>query len=237
MRPHRLLNLLAANAGRGEFRCEANTILLYDVIVSSDADAAWLGGTSVETIVRALGGMTGPLALRINSPGGDVFAAVALAQAVRAYEGGVTVHVDGLAASAASIVAIAGDRVIMAPGAMMMIHKAWTIALGNSVEFLETAALLEKIDGEIAQAYTRKTGRDDDFSALMAAETWLTAEEAMALGLADAMAEAKPKVAAAWDLSAYAGAPAQAASEIEPAPSNTEHRSRVHAARMLAFTA
>jgi ATP-dependent Clp protease protease subunit len=89
-----------------------------------------------------------------------VFAGVAMAQAIRAYPGKVTAHVDGLAASAASAVAVAADEAVMAPGSMMMIHNAWTIALGNRHDFMELAALLEKIDGDLAQAYAKRSGGD-----------------------------------------------------------------------------
>jgi ATP-dependent protease ClpP protease subunit len=158
MRPTKLLNLLASNAKRGSFRAEDNTIYLYDVIVASDADAEWFGGVSAEAFVKALAGMTGDVALHINSPGGDVFAGVAMAQAIRAYDGKITAHVDGLAASAASAVAVACDDSIMAPGSMMMIHNAWTIALGDRHDFMDTAALLEKIDGDLAKAYAKRAG-------------------------------------------------------------------------------
>lgn len=211
MRPNRLLNLLARNEGRGAFKAEGNTIFLYDVIVASEADAAWLGGVSAEAFVKTLASLTGPVLVRINSPGGDVFAGVAMAQAVRAYADGVTVQVDGLAASAASVVAVAAGETIMAQGAMMMIHKAWTIDLGNADDFRATAALLDKIDGEIVAAYARKCGDSTDFAALMAAETWMTADEAVSMGLADKVdatpAKAPQAQARAWDLSAYSKAP------------------------------
>jgi ATP-dependent Clp protease protease subunit len=86
------------------------------------------------------GGLSGDVPCASTLPGGDVFAGVAMAQAIRAYPGKVTAHIDGLAASAASAVAVAADEAIMAPGSMMMIHNAWTIALGNRHDFMDTAA-------------------------------------------------------------------------------------------------
>jgi ATP-dependent Clp protease protease subunit len=210
MRPTKLLNLLASNAKRGSFRAEGNTIYLYDVIVASDADAQWFGGVSAESFVKALAGLSGEVALHINSPGGDVFAGVAMAQAIRAYPGKVTAHIDGLAASAASAVAVAADEAIMAPGSMLMIHNAWTIALGNRHDFLDTAALLEKIDGDLAQAYAKRSGGDvADYAAMMDKETWLTADETVELGLANAIAPEKTiENLAKFDLSAFEAAPA-----------------------------
>ena len=94
---------------------------------------------------------------------------------------------------------------------MMMIHKAWSIALGNADDFMATASLLEKIDGTIAETYVAaaaKRGKEGaDFEALMAAETWLTGAEAVEVGLADSIAEDGPKASATWDLSAYDKAP------------------------------
>lgn len=246
MRP-KLLNLLARNAKRGEFRAEDNTIFLYDVIVGSDEEASWFGGVSPEAFARQLAGMTGTVHLRINSPGGDVFASRAMAQAMREHDGDIIAHVDGYAASAASLIAVSASRCIMAPGSFLMIHKAWTIAMGNSDEFTSTAALLDKIDATLAQTYADKTGGTaDEFSALMAAETWFTPAEALDLGLADEVATSTAKAQASWDLSAYARPPAAvAAPEPDPEPQpepalapvdNSERRARIHAARMLAHS-
>src|SRR3546814_3763793 len=102
--------------------------------------------------------MEGPCSCRIDSPGGDVFGGRAIAQAIREYSGEVTCHIDGLAASAASYIAIAGDRVVAAPGAFLMIHRAWTFALGNCNDLVAQAGVLEKIDGTIAASYAAKAG-------------------------------------------------------------------------------
>lgn len=236
MHKNRLLNLLANNARRGEFRAEANTIYLYDVIVSSKEEAEWFGGVDAETFAQTLKGMSGDVSLRINSPGGDVFAARAMAQAMREHDGTITAHVDGYAASAASFLTSVADRTVVAPGAMLMIHKAWSLAVGNSDDFMATAALLEKIDGTIAETYTaaaeRRGKEPSDFIALMAAETWLTGAEAVEIGLADEVASESPKASARWDLSAYANAPAPEP-EPEPEPETIEQNRPNFAADML----
>lgn len=223
----KLLNLLARNAKKGEFRAESgengNTIYIYDVIVASEADAEWFGGIAADSFVQALKGMTGDVALRINSPGGDVFGAKAMAQAIREYNGGqITAHVDGYAASAATFITSVADRTIMSQGSMLMIHKAWTIALGNADDFKATAVLLDKIDGTIAETYAAAATRRDvdpsDFVALMASETWLTAQEAIELGLADEQAGDTPKAKLKWDLSAYDHPPSAAGTDVVEAP-------------------
>lgn len=244
MRPNKLLNLLAANRKRGEFRAEGNTIFVYDVLVSSDADAEWFGGVSAEGFAKQLASMSGPVLLRINSPGGDVFAGMAMAQAIRSYDGEVTAQVDGVAASAASVVAVAADKTTMAQGSMMMVHNAWTIALGNASDFRETAALLDKIDGEIVGIYEAKAGEGQDFAAMMAEETWLTGKEAIAAGLADEESAAKIKNQLRWDLSAFSNvpdvepeAPPEPVAEVvqaqEPDENEIERRARQHRVRML----
>lgn len=249
MRQNKLLNLLARNARRGEFRAEGNTLYVYDVIVSSKADAEWFGGVDAETFVQTLKGMSGDVTIRVNSPGGDVFGGRAMAQAIRDHDGAVTVHVDGYAASAASFLTAAADKVVMAQGSFQMIHNAWTVAMGNKGDFLATAELLEKIDGSIADSYViaaGKRGKEADaaaFAALMDKETWLTAAEAIDLGLADEVAETAVKAAVRWDVSAYECAPADLANvaeavavaaqaQAQPEINETEQRIRQHEARM-----
>jgi ATP-dependent Clp protease protease subunit len=205
----KLLNLLALNRARGSstIKAEGNVIYVYDVIVASDEDAAWMGGCSAEGVVKALRSMTGPVEMRINSPGGDVFGGRAVASAMREYPGKITACVDGFAASAASLLAVSADECVMAPGSFLMIHKAWTIALGNADDFMATAALLEKIDGSLVETYTAKAGAGHDWSALLAAETWLSAQESVDMGLADRVSEQAVKNVVEWDLSAYASPP------------------------------
>lgn len=224
MRNLHLLNLLARNAKRGEFRADAatNTIYLYDFIVGSDEEAEWFGGVSPGAFARQLAGMTGDVALRINSPGGEVFAARAMGQAIREYPGTVTAHIDGLAASAATTVAVAAAKVVMAPDALFMIHNAWTLAYGNAGDFRATADLLDKIDAGIKDGYAAKGSKSaDEFGAFMAAETWFSAQEAVDCGLCDEIAGAKdaPKdrvkaEASVWDLTAYEAAPKSPARNV-----------------------
>lgn len=252
MKHHRLLNLFAANAKRGAFRAEAetNVIELYDFIVSSEEEAAWFGGVSLEGFARALRGMSGTVHLRINSPGGDVFAGVGMAQLMREYKGEIVAHVDGYAASAASVVAIAASRVVMAPASMMMIHKAWTWGIGNADDLLATAELLEKIDGQLAQAYADRSTRSgkecsaEDFMARMAAETWLTPQEAIDCGLADELAQGEKAAANArsrWDVSAFERPPEQArvedAAAVSASDEEFERDQRLRRARLFALTA
>lgn len=217
-----LLKLLAQNRGRGQFRAEAGadeaTLYLYDAIVGDDLTAEYWGGVSPQAFVKQLAAIDAPVIhLRINSPGGDVFAARAMEQAIREHKSNVIAHIDGYAASAASYLALAADEVHIAQGGFFMIHKAWTMAWGNSDDLISMADLLDKIDESLVATYASETGQTvDQLRAWMAAETWFTADESVQYGFADQIAAAAPKASAAWDLSAYANAPKAAAAP--PAP-------------------
>lgn len=240
------LKLRLANKGaRAEVKADAGTVWLYDFIAADDEEAMWLGGVSPKQFMAALADTQGPVTVRVNSPGGSVFGAQAMVTAMRAHGAPITVQVDSVAASAASVIAVAGERLVMAPGAMLMIHKAWSMTVGNSEDHMQTADLLDKIDGQIAAAYAEKSGGDAaHFAGLMAAETWMTAQEAVDAGLADAVLDKntqRPK--AAWDLSVYANAPDMSKEELEPEKTGTSQekineelqarRQRQLAARLL----
>jgi len=212
-------------------------IFLYDQIVSSEDEAEWWGGVAPESFVKAVYAVDkqATINLRVNSPGGSVFAARAMEQALRAHKGKVVVHIDGLAASAATFVSMAGDEIVMSKGAMFMIHKAWTGMWGNAEDLRKEADLLDKIDGTLAETYADKTGKDiAAITEWMAAETWFTAQEALDAGFATSIAEAEAK-AGAWNLSAYDNAPKaerapapmpEPAPEPEEAMASEDHRKR-----------
>lgn len=186
------------------------TVYLFDMIVDSKDEADWYGGgVWPEQFVKELAGVEADVIhLRINSPGGSVFAARTMETALRQHKAKVIAHVDGYAASAASLLAVACDETEISQGAFFMIHKAWSMAWGNSDDMLATADLLEKIDDALADTYAAKTGLDKEKLAdMMRAETWLSAEESVAMGFADRLAEAKTSAKAAWNLAAYAHAP------------------------------
>jgi len=185
---------------------------LYDVI-----DDYY--GVSATAFVSALNSIkSGDIALHINSPGGDVFSARAMVAAIAAHPSNVTAYVDGLAASAASYVAMSCDSVVMQAGSMLMVHCASCIVWGNSAEMKEMCVLLDKIDDSIAADYARKTGKPaEEMMALMRAETWMSAEESLDMGFADSIVENKKgKPANAWNLAAFKNAPEAKSAPPEP---------------------
>jgi ATP-dependent protease ClpP protease subunit len=149
-------------------------------------------GFRASAVVRALSDYgNGPLTIRINSYGGEVFEGVAIYNALCQHEGEITIYIDGVAASAASLIAMAGDTVYMRPGAQMMIHNPHGGTIGDSSDHATAAAMLEKIEEQAAAIYAEATGMDaDEIRSLMEAETWLPADEAVGFGFATALAEA-----------------------------------------------
>jgi ATP-dependent Clp protease, protease subunit len=205
----KLIQLLADNRGRGgglkvEGATEEEaTVYLYGAIGS------WYG-IEAQEFVRELKAIDAKVIhLRINSPGGDVFEARAMKTAIEQHKAKVIAHVDGLSASAASFLMMGAEEIEISDGAFVMIHNAWTIALGNAEELRGTAQLLDKVDGAIVADYRKRTGQaENKVKAWMAAETWFTADEAVAEGFADRVAEAADKAdARAFNLAAYRNAP------------------------------
>ncbi len=132
--------------------------------------------------------------VRINSPGGDVFAGQAIYSMLKRCKSEVIVYIDGLAASIASIVAMAGDKIIMPKNAMMMIHKPWTYTAGNANDMREQADTLDKVEESLVAVYVDKTGLDaEEIKTLLADETWLTASDALEKGFIDEIEEAELK--------------------------------------------
>ncbi len=146
---------------------------------------------------------SGPITIWINSPGGDCIAASQIYSMLMDYKGDVTVKIDGIAASAASVVAMAGTKVLMAPTALMMIHNPATIAYGDHTDMAKAIEMLEEVKESIINAYEIKTSLSrSKLSHLMDAETWMNAKKAIELGFADDMLEDCKK--AADDEAAYA---------------------------------
>ena len=144
-----------------------------------------------------------PMSLHINCVGGDVFEGMAIYNVLKKRTARTTVYIEGIAASMGSVIALAGDEVIMAENSLFMIHNAWGGAMGEATEIRKTAALLDKISGEIADIYIKKTNLPyNRVKEMMDEETWLSADEAFNLGFIDSISDAI-KVAAKYDVSKF----------------------------------
>lgn len=156
------------------------------------------------------------LDVHINSPGGDIFDGLAIYQALKDHKANVTIRIDGLAASIASVIAMAGDKVVMAPKSSLMIHDGWTMAVGSAKDMRKTADLLDKQSDIIASVYADKTGQPAEFwREIMGDDAWYNAEEALAAGLIDEIeGQEKKTEAEPFDLTVFA----HAGRENAPAP-------------------
>lgn len=187
---------------------DANTISIFDVI----GEDFWTGGgftaKRAAAALRAIG--PNPVAVNINSPGGDMFEGLAIYNLLASHPAEVTVNVMGFAASAASIIAMAGDRVVMAPGSMIMIHRAWGIAVGNTHDFADSAALFQTFDSAMADVYAGRTGLETDELMSMldgpskaSDGTWMSADEAIDKNFADEKANFAQKAGSKAELPSH----------------------------------
>ena len=161
----------------------ANSISMYEAI-----GEGWDGtGVTVKRVAGALRsiGATADVQVNINSPGGDFFEGVAIYNTLREHKGKVTVRVMGLAASAASVIAMAGDEILMGDGAFLMVHNAWAVAIGNRHDMADASARLAPFDAAMANVYAARAGISvAEAAALMDKETWIGAAQAVADGFA-----------------------------------------------------
>lgn len=181
----------------------ATVIEIYDEI------GFW--GVTAKDFSAKLREATGDIVLRLNSPGGDVFDGIAIYNAAVAHPGKVRVEVVGLAASAASLIAMAGDEIAIAENAFFMIHRAWGGTVGNEADHAAAAEILRGVDRAMLATYAARTGQSAAaVRELMNAETWFAGEAAVDAGFADEMIPGAD-VRARFDLSVFAKAPAELA--------------------------
>jgi len=173
------------NGGLKAAASDDNTISVFDVI----GQDYWREGVTAKRIAGALRSMNGAdVTVNINSPGGDMFEGLAIYNLLREYQGKVTVKVLGLAASAASIIAMAGDDIQIGRGAFLMIHNCWVVAIGNRHDFGAMVEYLEPFDNAMADIYSARSGLDSDaIKQMMDGETYIGGSDAIEKGLADSL--------------------------------------------------
>lgn len=197
-------------------------LFIYDDI------GAW--GVTASDFVRDLSAVkSARIVLRINSRGGDVFDGFAIYNSIKKHPAAVATHIEGLAASISSVIALAGDTVDMAENAFFMVHNPYTISVGDAANMRKTADVLDKIRGSIVDAYAAKTGLGAaEVEALMDEESWYTAREARKMGFVDAVME-KEEIRAGYDLSVFNNVPQQVFNALNiscPSPRKLEYALR-----------
>lgn len=162
-----------------------NVITMFDII----GEDFWSGGgVTAKKVAAQLRAIAGPVEVQINSPGGDMFEGIAIYNVLREHPHDVTVKVMGMAASAASIIAMAGDTVEIGAASFLMIHNCWVLAMGNRHDMRETADFLEPFDGAMVDVYAaRSAQKAEDISRWMDAETFMSGSQAIERGFADAL--------------------------------------------------
>ena len=172
-------------------------IMIYDVLV-------WPFNDATELIKNVNAINTKSILVKINSPGGDAFDGISIYNALANHPSKVITRVEGLAASVASIIVMAGNEIQMYQNTMLMIHNAWAYVVGNQQALLEVATVLDKMDNNLIGIYTNKTkGSKKEMAQMMADETWMTAKEAQDKGFIDTILESGKAIKAQFDLSIF----------------------------------
>ncbi|MEV2287065.1 head maturation protease, ClpP-related [Paenibacillus larvae] len=192
-------------------------IFIYGDIVTYQWDEVDTSATSFKEDLDRLGDLS-TINLYINSPGGSVFEGIAIHNMLKRHKAKVNVYVDALAASIASVIAMAGDTIYMPKNSMLMIHNPWIFAWGNAAEMRKIADDLDRIGNSSKQTYLQKAGlklTDEKLQEMLDAETWLSADEAFAYGLCDVVQEASQIAASISDefISRYKNVPKQLVSQ------------------------
>lgn len=178
---------------KAETKGDVATLYIYGAIGESWWEEEAVSAADVRDFLKSTNAST--IHVRLNSLGGDVFDGLAIYNQLKGHDAKIIVHIDGIAASAGSIIAMSGDEIIMPKTSMMMIHNAWTFAYGNASEFLKVADDLQKINDTIIESYLpRFVGTREELVQLLNDETFLTASEAVTFGLADEEVEEVKKI-------------------------------------------
>lgn len=198
----------------------ARTLFLNGTIASE----SWFDDDVTPALFKSdLDSGKGPITVWINSPGGDVWAAAQIYNMLLSYDGKVTVKIDGLAASAASVIAMAGDEVLVSPVSMLMIHNPSTMAMGDKDDLAQAISMLDSVKDSILNAYVKKTGLSKNkLSKLMDDETWMDASKAVELHFADRVME-RPDL--------YHSEQEEKPEEDDPAKENPEESEEKHSSK------
>lgn len=211
-----------------------------EIWLYEDIGEGWFGGISAKKFADELkaAGDVKDIYVRINSVGGNVFDGIAMYNSLKRHQAHISVSIDGIAASIASVIAMAGDKIDMAENASMMIHDPWTLAFGSAPDLRKQADELDKIRDNIATTYQAKSSLDADrISGMMAEETWMTASEALDFGFVDTLTDVQAIAASANNkiLSQFNAIPEKVLERINPKSPDLREQNREKLAKMQKF--
>ncbi len=180
-----------------------------EILIYEEIGDGWLGGISAKQFAEDMKGIkASDINVRINSEGGSVFDGHAIYNTLRNHGARITVDIDGLAASIASIIAMAGDEIRMAENGFLMIHDPWVVAAGTADELRSQAEVMDKVQEKLVNTYVKRTGGDaEQIAQWMADETWMNAEEALERGFVDSITEETRMAASIHHADRYKHAP------------------------------
>jgi len=198
----KILNLAGSKAGSplkisNKTATEAEIVIYAGIGQDFWGDGSMISAKNFSDELKKIPETVNTLHIRMNSPGGDVFDGIAIYNRLKQHKAKKIVYIDGLAASIASIIALAGDEVVMGEGALFMIHLPWTMAWGNRMEIENTVGRLMDVEEQMIGIYSKRTRMErSEIRSLLEAETWMSAEEAIEKGFVDSQAEETMPIAA-----------------------------------------
>lgn len=199
--PQKLLNFSARS--KSPLRIENKSATSAEIILYAGigqdywGDGSMISAKNFSDEMKSLPKTVNDLTVRINSPGGDVFDGITIYNRLKQFDGTVNVIIDGLAASIASIIALAGDNITIGEGALYMVHLPWTFAFGNRMDLDNVVNRLMDVEDQMVGIYAKKSGLDrSEIKALLEAETWMDADQAIEKGFVDSKVEESVPIAA-----------------------------------------
>lgn len=198
----KILNLAGARANSplkiyNKSATEAEIVIYAGIGSDFWGDGSMISAKNFSDELKKIPDTVNTLNIRLNSPGGDVFDGVAIYNRLRQHKAKKIVYIDGLAASIASIIALAGDEVVMGEGALYMVHLPWTFAFGNRMDFDNTVNRLMDVEEQMLGIYAKRSGLErSEIRALLEAETWMNADEAIEKGFVNSKVEETAPIAA-----------------------------------------
>lgn len=198
--PQKILDFKSRSQKPFEIRNKSATtaeIVIYAPIGDGGFFSDSVSAKQFSEELKGLDSTVNEITVRINSPGGDVFDGIAIYNRLKQHKAKIIVMIDGLAASIASVIALAGDEIIMGEGALFMVHLPWTFAMGDRTDLENTINRLMDVEEQLIGIYSKKTGMDRaEIRAMLEAETWLDADQAIAQGFVDKKSEDSLPIAA-----------------------------------------